>query len=188
MEALPGLDVPVETLGDRFAFAWRLAAEALDLRPPAPPVAPDATELQAFADGPLANWLREKSRRVEAARNEWDGVAETGRRARVVAGAVVGLLYEDVARALLQVPIPRELRAEPEIAQVCRELVLFQARPYLTHARRAYRACAANAMPAERLHPWGRFCTRRDEALPGKGPTAPLPSGGTEVTVTPEYD
>ncbi len=185
MEALPSLDVSPASLGDRFSFAWRLAAEALDLPPPTPPEAPSAAELRAFSDGPLAAWLQEKSRRVEAARQEWDAVAEEGRRQRIVAGAIVGLLYEDVARSLLQVPIPRELRDEPEIAQVFRELVIFQARPYLTHGRRAYHACAANSVPLESMHHWGRFCARRADALPREDPSAASHSpGSTEVTVT----
>ena len=187
MEVLPELDVPLESLGERFRFAWRLTAEALQLEPPAPPVRPTGAELRAWSDGPLKRWLAEKSRRVEAARKELDELAEQGRRRRIVAGALVGLLYEDIARALVRIPAPRELDEEPEIAEAYREVILFQARPYLTHARRAYRACALNAMPMESMHHWGRFCARRGRALPRAEPERSVPSGQTEVTVEADF-
>ena len=183
MEVLPQLDVPLESLGERFRFAWRLTAEALQLQAPAPPVHPTGSELRAWSDGPLQRWLAEKSRRVDAARRELDEVAEQGRRQRIVAGALVGLLYEDVARAIVRIPPPRELDDEPDIAEAYREVVLFQARPYLTEARRAYRACALNAVPLQSMHHWGRFCARRGEALPRAEPERSVPSGHTEVVV-----
>ena len=187
MEVLPELDVPLDSLGERFRFAWRLAAEALQLKAPPAPVRPSGAELRAWSDGPLKQWLAEKSRRVEAARKELDELAEHGRRLRIVAGAVVGLLYEDVARALVRIPAPRELDEEPEIAEAYREVILFQARPYLTHARRAYRACALNAVPMDSMRHWGRFCARRGRALPRSEPERSVPSGQTEVTVEADF-
>ena len=50
-------------------------------------------------------------------------------RQRIVAGALVGLVYEDIARTLLTVPVPAELDSEPEITEAFRELLLKQAEP-----------------------------------------------------------
>ena len=98
-----------------------------------------------------------------------------------MAGALVALMYEDVARIIRRVPVPDELRSEPEIATVFREVIDAQARPYLDHARRAYRACALNSRGHSELRHWMRFCQERGADLPT--PLAELQSGETTVEV-----
>ncbi len=168
MEALPSdARVPAE-FSERMRFAWTLTAESFELeRPPRPPIEARMQELQEWSDGELQRWLEQKNRLVEAARAELNVAAEETHAQRVWAGALVGLMYEDIARVLFDVPMPIELRREPDIARVYREVVVAQARPYLEHARRAYRACELNGRrQGSALRNWSRFCEERRVRLP----------------------
>jgi len=169
MECLP--EVPASTRGafsQSMRFAWRLSEDAFELPDPTPP-SPDSDTrtVQGWTEGPLQEWLHQKNRLVEAARAELNIAAEESHDQRTLAGALVGLLYEDVARVLLQVPLPRDLaNEEPIVIEAFRDVVEAQARPYLEHAKRAFRACAMNAQPHAHLHAWTHFCSARAANLP----------------------
>lgn len=185
MEVLPEPDVPRSELSERMRFAWLLAQESFELDAPRPPVHATTAKVQQWADTELEAWLEKKNERVEAARAELDAAAEEAHRQRIMAGALVGLMYEDVARVLLQVPVPSELqREEPEIAKIFREIVRFQAKPYIEHAKRAYYACARNARRPESMRHWSHFCSERRDALPS--PDGGGSSGDTVVSVSVE--
>lgn len=167
MTALPSLDVPREELTERMRFGWTLAEESFQHPMPPPPPSGETADFQRWAEHELREWLERKSRTVEAARRELDQAAEESHRQRIVAGAIVGLMYEDVARALRDIPVPAEIQHEPEIAAIFRDVLAAQAAPYLEHARRAYNACHLNAEGGpESLAHWGRFCEARWEVLP----------------------
>jgi hypothetical protein len=168
MECLPGRGVELDELSESARFAWLLTEQSFELERPHPaPRGATHAELQAWSETELRGWLREKSRLVEAARAELDEVAEEAHRQRVWSGALVGLMYEDVARTLLDVPVPRELLDEPEIATAFRDVVRAEASPYLEHARRAYRACRLNGRNRDgALRTWAEFCADRGDRLP----------------------
>lgn len=169
MECLPGVTPERRAeFSQPMTFAWRLTEDAFELADPVPPSRDADTEtVQAWTDGPLHEWLHRKNRLVEAARAELNAAAEESHDERTIAGALVGLLYEDVARVLLQVPLPRDLRnEEPIVVDAFRDVVEAQAAPYLAHADRAFRACAANALPHEHLGAWAHFCSARAANLP----------------------
>lgn len=165
MECLPSHE---ENLSEKMQFAWLLTAESFELnRPHRPPSGAAMQELQLWSQQELRRWLSQKNELVEAARAELNVAAEESHQQRVWAGALVGLMYEDVGRVLLDVPVPRELNSDPEIARVYREVVVAQARPYLDHARRAYNACELNGRrQTESLEQWSRFCEERKALLP----------------------
>lgn len=167
MTTLPALDVPRDDLTEHMRFGWTLAEESFQHPMPPAPIVAETAGFQSWAEGELRAWLERKQRTVEAARRELDAAAEENHRQRILAGAIVGLMYEDVAMALRDIPVPAELVSEPEIADIFRDILEAQASPFLEHARRAYRACALNAEGGpETLAHWGRFCAGRKFNLP----------------------
>ena len=55
----------------------------------------------------------------------------------------------------------------PKIHQVFQEVVEAQAKPYLEHALRAYRACTLNGRRSGfQLEDWSQFCEHRGSRLP----------------------
>lgn len=184
MEVLPSPELPREQWTERMRFAYLLAQQTFQLDPPIVPASASVDELQAWSDGELTGWLERKNAMVEAARAELDEAAEETHRQLIMAGALVGLMYEDVARVLLSVPMPSELRSEPEIAELYQDIIAFQAAPYVEHARRAYRACALNARQPAGMNHWTDFCAGRRDLLPiARGQR---PENGTTVEVIRE--
>lgn len=182
MEALPEPDVADEELTPRMRFAIELAQASFLVERPAPPEGRHASEITAWSDGPLRAWMERKTAAVDAARRELDAAAEENHRQRIMAGAIVGLLYEDLARTLADVPVPDDLDDEPEILDIYFQSARSQARPFVEHARRAYAACAANAIEPSGMRHFARFCADREDGLPG----GEVASGSTEVEVIAE--
>ncbi len=166
LESLPSLDVELSTLTPEMRMARMLSAESLNLDPPSQPHDTSGATFSAWSDQELKDWIGDKSKRAEAARHELDRAAEQSHRQRIMAGALVGLVYEDMARTLLALPVPVELASEPEIAAMYVDLMHTQAAPYLVHSRQAYAACAGNAEQLPALRHWSEFCTTREERLP----------------------
>lgn len=183
IECLPDPDVERDSLTRRMRFGWTLAEESFSVPPPAPPSDRSALNLETWSEQVLSPWLERKTHTIEAAREELDRAAEENHRQRIMGGAIVGLMYEDVARVLRNIPPPEELHDEPEIQELYQEILQSQARPFLEHARRAYSACAQNAVQPASMRHWSRFCSGRERNLPARsGITGPA-SGETEVEV-----
>lgn len=181
VEALPSLDVDPGELTAEMRMARLLSAESLNLEQPPAPRDLSTAAMTAWSQQELEQWMRHKHRRAEEARRQLDLAAVQNQRQRIMAGALVGLVYEDVARALLALPTPRELISEPEIAAMYGEVLRGQAAPYLREAEMAYAACSGNAEQEARLAHWSSFCAARKEQLPlGEQ----LASGETRVEVT----
>ncbi len=183
MAALPGTRALEPEFSERMRFGFELAEEAFTLQPPPPPASAKVADVQAWSDGALKDWLQRRQHAVDSARRELDLAAEEAHPQRVVAGAVIGLLYEDIARVLRGIPVPDEVQEEPEMVEIYREVVDSNASPYLEYARRAYRACAANAEGPDELRPWSSFCSGRADRLPGNDEDVP---DGTTVVVVEE--
>lgn len=165
LAALPAEGIDRGDFSDRMARGWDLAAQTFAEEMPAAPAAHDSATLTAWAEGPLAAWVRHRTEVVDVARRELDAAAEESSPQRIMGGAIVGLMYEDVGRSLLAIPVPDELHREPEIATVYRDVVAFQASPWVEQARLAYRACRENA----RIHgidAYAEFCATRGAQLP----------------------
>jgi hypothetical protein len=166
MEALPSLDVADAELSNQMRMARLLSAESLELPAPVAPNDRSAASLTRWSEHELKDWVSAKQKRAEAARAELDKAAVENHRQRIVAGALVGLVFEDLARSLLVLPVPSELDREPEIAAIFHELMVKQAEPYLIHARLAYAACAGNAAGLSTMSHWSDFCSAREQSLP----------------------
>lgn len=181
MECLP---VRLQSRSEQMDFAWLLAEQSFeDAAPAPPPRGSDTQTIQAWTGGPLREWLDRKNRLVEAARAELNAVAEESHAQRIMAGGLVGLMYESVARVLVDVPTPSDLRSEPEIEVVFQEVIEAQARPYLEHAHRAYNACAQNAGRDDDHRHWAHWCAERESLLPLTHEEAT--AEGTTVEVIP---
>ena len=185
MEGLPDSDVPRDALSPTMRRALLLAEESLAWPAPVEPLTRTSASLQAWGESTLTPWIEEKTARASAAREELNKAAAESMRERIMAGAVLGVVYEDVARVLVALPVPQELENEPEIKATYREVMISNAQPFLGNARSAYKACAGNAKQVPELRYWGRYCAHRRETLPGELIQS-APQGTTIVTVEPE--
>jgi hypothetical protein len=183
MECLPDPDVTDDTFTLHMQRGRELAQASFEVAVPALPSDHSARALTDWADGPLRTWLQQKTHAVEAARQELDLAAEENHRQRIIGGALVGLMHEDIARVLASVPSPDDLATEPEIEQAFRHVIEGQAHPYFELARQAYRACALNAVQPASMEHWSHFCRERMDHLPGADDIESTPSDTTSVEV-----
>jgi hypothetical protein len=185
VEALPSLDIDQSKLTQEMRMARLLSAESLNLDPPVRPRDTSTATIADWSDNELKSWMQSKHQAAEAARKELDVAAVQNHRQRIMAGAMVGLVYEDVARTLLTLPIPAELSSEPEIAAMYVDILRTQAGPYLVQSRQAYAACAGNAAQLPELKHWSEFCLTREEKLPSAGEaSAPQEGQGKQGQTT----
>ncbi len=185
IDSLPALDVDDSAMTSEMRIARMLSAESLSFPDPERPTDTSAAAIQAWSDDELKPWVEVKQKRAAAARAELDRAAVQNHRQRIMAGALVGLVYEDVARVLMSVPVPDDLKQEPEIAKMFLDVIASHAGPYLTQSKRAYDACAQNAVAPETMQHWSGFCEGRSKRLPAPEDIAKkkLGAGPTEVTV-----
>jgi len=183
MQCLPDPDIQQASMTRRMRFGWTLAEESFLVPPPPAPDDQSSNSLGAWSEQVLSPWIQRKTHTIESARRELDRAAEEMHRQRIMGGAIVGLMYEDVARVLTSIPPPSELDDEPEIRRVYRNVLRSQARPYLEQARQAYRACAQNAIRPRSMRHWSRFCRGRRDQLPGADLAEGLESGETVVEI-----
>lgn len=180
MHCLPETDVADSEYTEHMRRGLALAEASFDVPAPSPPASRAAGDLTDWSNGPLRAWLEQKQGAIHAARQELDLAAEESHRQRILGGAVVGLMNEDVARVLRAVPAPVDLDTEPEILRIYEDLVRSQARPFLELSRSAYRACSLNADHPAGMRHFSTFCRERLDQLPeGEAPAA----GHTEVEV-----
>ncbi len=183
MHCLPETDVADSAFTEHLRRGLELAEASFDLAAPSPPASRAAGDLTEWSNGALREWLAQKASAIQAARHELDLAAEEDHRQRILGGAVVGLMYEDIARVLRAVPAPVDLDSEPEILEIYQDLVRSQARPFLELSRAAYRACSLNADHPAGMRHFSTFCRERLDQLPeAEAPRA----GQTEVEVVRE--
>jgi hypothetical protein len=162
--ALP--DVAQTGTSPRVQQGLSMARQVLATRLPEPPADHSYAVLQAWIDRSVAPWVAARRDGVDEARFQFGLEHEVPVDERVVATAVLGLLQEDTALSLSQLPAPSELDSEPEIAQIFRELVQTQVQPFQSAALTQYRACADSAHAEGRdLRRWATFCDARLDRL-----------------------
>jgi hypothetical protein len=122
--------------------------------------------LKFWIDSQVAPWVAARRDSVDEARFEFGLEHDVSIDERVVANAVLGLLQEDTAVSLTQIPAPTELDNEPEVAEIFRDLVQTQVQPFRNAALTQYRDCAKSAYEEGRdLRRWAVFCQGREGRL-----------------------
>jgi hypothetical protein len=183
MECLPDADVTDEAFTEHMTRGRDLARASFEVPDPDFPTDRTAAALSAYAAGPLRAWIEHKTHAVDSAREELDLAAEENHRQRIMGGAMVGLMHEDIGRIISRMPVPDDLANEPEILAAFEHVIQGQAAPYYRLARQAYRACSLNAVSPASMQHWSHFCRERMDNLPDDGSEDGGPDGTTvEVT------
>jgi hypothetical protein len=170
LDTLPSLDVNESELSAEMHKALALSEDSIELGLPELPKG-EATSA-SWTDTRLKDWLRDKHRRTQTASAALDLAGAQSPRQRMLSGAVAGLVFENAARDLLQVPPPSDLPLDLETIAVFREIMQGNASVCVEQAQLAYKACADNAREMPELLHWEPFCVQRAQRLPS--PTSTL--------------
>lgn len=144
-----------------------LAERALEDTRPALDEAATPAEMRAWVDGPLREWLLRRAHAIRDARVAF-APAEDGEDAEhIVAAAIVGILYADLAWKIAEIALPRLVRADALGALAMRNALLEMSAPLFEQALSAFGACAASAVGSAdpTVERWARFCDGESERL-----------------------
>lgn len=162
--ALP--DITKAQQSTRVAQALSLVQHTLSGQLPTPPDDRRYEALQTWIDETVAPWISARRDSVDELRFQFDLAHNAVVSEQVIARGVIGLLQENTAQELSQIPLPSELDTEPEIADIFRDLVNTQAKPFRNAALAEYRQCDALAEPVNPdVQRWSEFCHVRAERL-----------------------
>lgn len=179
LSALPGVVPGSAADTPRVHEGLALTQRTLDGGLPTPPADLRFSVLQAWIEHDVVAWLgvRQKAlRELEYRFSEEKGACPSE---RAVGRAAMGLIQEDTASELQKIPLPQELRQEPEIADIYVSIVEKQARPVLNGALVAYRDCSdiAYSGPGSMQH-FARYCDKRFRRLRDRDKPTPDPQNG----------
>lgn len=167
IQSLP--DVARASASPRVQSGLTLARQILATRFPEPPADRSYRQLQSWIDEHVVPWVSARRDSVDETRSEFGLEHGASEDERIVATAVIGLLQEDTALSLANIPAPAELDTEPEIGQMFRELVRTQTQPFQTAALTEYRDCANRAYgQGQEQRRWALFCHGRFDHLEAK--------------------
>ncbi|HKU40605.1 MAG TPA: hypothetical protein VJR89_20735 [Polyangiales bacterium] len=162
LRALPELS---KDRSERLHRGLTQAKQVFAAQLPAAPSERSYDVLSAWVESEVAHWIDARRDAVEETRFQFKSSAPEPA-TQVIASAVIGLLQEDTAHQLAQIPQPRELDNEPEIAALFHELVLGQADPFQRAALEEYESCAkAGDEEGGQLQRFAKFCKERHHRL-----------------------
>lgn len=162
LKVLPTFPVSWESLSSDMRFGWNLAELAFEIAPPTAASGSDPAKVSQWSEQVLLPWLAEKKELVEHAREELESAASANLEERVIAAAIVALMYEDIAQVLRQVPSASRNQAKVDLAGSTEDVDPdWMVRAYVGHARTAYLACETNARTMRQGEAWSKFCGRR---------------------------
>lgn len=146
-----------------------LARHVLQQGLPTPPEDRRFAVLQHWIDQTVAPWVEARRDSVDETKFQF-GVETPSTAAATPVGSiawgVLALLEENTASELAGIPSPAELDSEPEIAEIFRELVSTQARPFRSAALVKYRKCyELGTKVGDDVADWAAFCGLRYERV-----------------------
>ncbi len=138
---------PASARSPELVTALRLADVALRLRL-RPTSSGSLAAVNRWTRETFAPWLRTKTAAVQAAERALQVLAARADAETLVASAVVGLLYEDLAATLRHVRAPAAIASDPALADIFTAALDDQAVPLLERARGAYEFCMSRTATA----------------------------------------
>jgi hypothetical protein len=169
--ALPDVPVPQQT--PRVTRGLSLARHVLADALPTPPEDRSYAALQAWIDQIVAPWIRARRDNTDETRFEFGLQSGASGDEQLIALAVLAIMEESTALELSRIPLPLELDTEPEIADIFRDLVSTQSKPFRNAAAAEYRQCSELSVEvSSALRRWPEFCRARIARLQSQAPLA----------------
>lgn len=142
---------------------WERVELAVAIRPPeAPPDAATET-IEAWAEGPFAEWLAERSAASADVQAALSTLEDEPAHERGIAAGLFGYLHEDMVADVRGAPIPESISSDAELLRIYDESMLSALLPFVRVAAQAYRFCEAAFAESgeEAWSPWASYCQQR---------------------------
>jgi hypothetical protein len=165
---VPQPAVAREELSDPLQRFWTQIEETVAIRPPDAPAEATNEAVEAWANGPFAQWVTARREAMSAAITTSEEVPEDPAHERAMAAGLLGYALEDFAADVRGSPIPSDISSDPELLEVylssLREVLL----PIANDAVVSYAFCQQRLLPlgdeSEWL-PWRAYCVQRGQEM-----------------------
>ncbi|MEC7522705.1 MAG: hypothetical protein VYE22_22645 [Myxococcota bacterium] len=161
---VPQPAVAREAMTEALQALWTQIEEVVAMRPPEPPEEPSMEAIQAWADGPLADWLEARHDAMGVAREISEGVPDEPSYERAVGAALFAYALEDLAADVRGAPVPEEIASDPELLEIYTEHLDAAIRPIATESVVSYAYCQrriAELGDDSEWLPWRAYCVQR---------------------------
>lgn len=144
-----------------------IAHESLAIARPLLPTETTAAEMHVWVDGALHDWLLERARAIRAARTALEPAEDGDDAQHIVAAAILGVMYADLAWEIAEIVLPTEVRDDELGALAMRNALLGMSAPLFDQALSAFGACAQSAVGSAdpTVERWARFCDDESERV-----------------------
>jgi len=143
---------------------WTLVEQAVEVRPPDPPDDASEEAIEAWAEGPFAAWLAVRQEANVRAQALVATLGEDSADERLVAAALFGYMYEDMASSIRGAPVPESIASDPELLGIYVETLHAVLDPVARLAAEAYLICRELALaeePESGWQEWAEYCDGR---------------------------
>lgn len=164
---VPSPPIEREALSAELQRVWDLVEAAIAIRPPEPPTEASHEAVQAWAEGPFAEWI---TRRVEATSTAEEALLPLEGAPpyeRGVAGGLIGYLHEDTAADVRGAPIEQGIADDPELLQAYSDAMTAALHPFAERSVQAYRFCSAafDEVGDSSWEEWASYCDDRAQEV-----------------------
>ena len=162
---VPQPAVAREQLSMELQAVWDAVERVVHVRAPEPPEEASEEAINAWADGPFAEWFTRRRTEMERLGTEVATLAQRSPPPHevIIAAALLGYAYEDMAAGVRGAPIPEALAADQELLAIYVNALTEATRPIAQEATRGYAHCVRvfsendDGAWAE----WGQYCDDR---------------------------
>lgn len=165
---VPQPAVPREALSEPLQRFWAQIEETVAIRPPDGPAEATTDAVQAWADGPFAEWIARRRDAMREAAAIGEEVPADPPYERGIAAALLGYALEDFVFDVRSAPIPRDIAEDPELLAIYAGSLDEALRPLAQEAAEGYAWCQQRFLPlgdeSEWL-PWRAYCVQRGREI-----------------------
>ncbi len=165
---VPQPAVARDDLSEPLRRFWTSIEETVAIRPPEGPAEASSEAVQAWADGPFAEWIARRREAMGEAVGIGEQIADEPPYERGVAAALLGYALEDFVFDVRGSPVPADIAADAELLAIYVSSLQEALRPLAQEAVGSYAYCQQRFLPlgddSEWL-PWRAYCVQRGREM-----------------------
>lgn len=165
---VPQTAVAREELSEPLQRFWTSIEETVAIRPPDGPVEATSEAVQAWADGPFAEWIARRREAMSEAVAISEEIGDAPPYERGIAAALLGYALEDFVFDVRGSPVPADIAEDAELLAIYVSSLQEALRPIAQEAVGSYAYCQQRFLPlgddSEWL-PWRAYCVQRGREM-----------------------
>lgn len=165
---VPQPAVAREELSEPLQQTWTGIEEVVAIRPPDGPIEATQEAIEAWASGPLVDWINTRREATAAVGQVASGVPDEPVYERAVGAALFGYALEEFAADIRSSPVPAEVAQDAELLSIYIDALNESLRPIIIESVTNYAVCQqrlASLGDESEWLPWRAYCVQRGQEI-----------------------